>query len=180
MTEIVFREALKSEKEIVQEYIRGNFGISALSVLKQKRIWIKEGIIKEVFLIAEKLHKILESIQVAIYSSGTPIGSLWKNGFQLEIEGSSLLIPYTKKIIKVKTNQFLYGKPIFKENIETIMSNFSKGDILLVLGENGLHFGHGKALIDSKEIKESKPNTMIVKGYKNKPLDRGWYLRKGN
>ncbi len=179
-TDFTFRKASKSENELIKNHVKKEFGSETIHIFSQKKLWIKEGQIKEVFLIHEKLETILAKLSVQIYSAGIPIGSIWKNKFQLEIEGSYLILPYTKNKINVKTNQFLYGKSIFVENIEPIDFDFNRGDFLIVVGKNSLHFGVGKAEIGAKEINNAQPNTIIMKGLRSKPLDRGWYLRKGN
>lgn len=180
MIKFTFRRATNIEESLVKNHIRVEFGNKATQIFFQKKLWIKDGKIIEVFLVHESLNDVMEEINENIYFAGIPIGSLWKNEFQLEIEGSLLILPYTEKIIKVKTNQFLYGKNIFVENIELIKFNFNKGDYLIIIGKNSLHFGIGKAEIGSEEIGNVPSNTILIKGLKNKPLDRGWYLRKGN
>ena len=179
-TEFLFRKASNIERETICEQISKNFGSKSLDMLNQKQLWIKEGKILEVFLVPDSISGYLEKLPAKIYSAGTPIGSLWGETFQIEIEGAYLLKKHTNKVIKIKTNQFLYGKPIFKENIEEILGEFDRDDFLVIMGQNDLHFGVGKAQIQSTIIEETPPNTIIVKGYRNKPFDRGWYLRKGN
>ena len=105
---------------------------------------------------------------------------MWNSEFQLEIEGSYVLASYINKAIHIKTEQFLFGKPIVVENVDKIDGNFQKGNLLLVYGKRNLHYGIGQAEISSEELLSSKPNTIIIKGIKNKPFDRGWYLREGD
>jgi len=178
--DFTFRRASNTENELVKNHIQEKFGSKTLQIFSHKQVWIKEGKIKEVFLVLEKSDNIVEKLSEWIYSAGIPIGSLWEDKFQLEIEGSYLILPFTSNKIKVKTNQFLYGKPIFVENIESVTYDFNKGDYLIIIGNNDIHYGLGKAEIGAKEISDAQPNTILVKGLQNKPLDRGWYLRKGN
>ncbi|MCE7741650.1 MAG: hypothetical protein GOP50_04265 [Candidatus Heimdallarchaeota archaeon] len=180
MNDFTFRRASNSENELVKKHIQEKFGSKTIQIFSHKQIWIKEGRIKEVFLVREKLENILDKLSEWIYSMGIPIGSLCEDMFQLEIEGSYLILPYTSNIIKVKTNQFLYGKPIFVENVDSFTSDFNKGDHLIIIGNNDIHYGVGKAEIGAREANSAQPNTILVKGLQNKPLDRGWYLRKGN
>ena len=178
--EIVFKKASNSEIEMIRNQVSSNFGSETLVIFNQKQLWIKEGRVNEVYLVSDNLSTIVHNMSQKIVSAGIPIGSLLENTFQLEIEGSYLILPFTNKKIKVKTNQFLYGKPIFVENVVSLTDDFKRGEMLIVLGKNDLHYGIGKAEIDSSEIKETQPNTIIVKGLRNKRQDRGWYLRKGN
>ena len=176
----IFRSIKAREKEIILSSLSESFGETVLDILDKYQFWIKEGRIKEVFIVPKKDTHILERILKVVYSAGIPFGSIWDTEFQLEIEGANLLSPIIDKAIQIRTEQFLFGKPIFIENIREINDDFQKGDLLLIYGKNGLHYGIGKALLDSSEISASKPNTIVVKGYKNKPFDRGWYLREGD
>ena len=175
-----FRSIRKKEKNIISSALCENFGESVLDALNKYQFWMKEGKVKEVFVVPQKDTHILERISKKVYSAGIPFGSIWNSEFQLEIEGASLLSPFIDKTIHVKTDQFLFGKSIFIENIREINDVFQKGDLLLIYGKNELHYGIGKATIDSPEISTSKPNTIVIKGYKKKPFDRGWYLREGD
>lgn len=176
---IIFRRVEESELKIIQENILGNFGEKALQEINHQHIWIREGKIKEVFTLHNQANKLAILLEENLYSAGTPIGSIWNEEFQLEIEGAFLISSLTEKKLTVKTDQFLYGKPIFKENIEQLKEPFNANDLVIVLGKNSLHYGIGKTEIDSNKIEDSAPNTIVIKGYPNKPLDRGWYLRKG-
>ena len=181
VTDYSFRKASEKEKTLILNYLIDEFGPKSSEIFVDKCLWIKEGKIKEVFLVSTEQNKILKKLLPRnVYSAGIPIGSISENKFQLEIEGSYLLLHFTSKIIKIKTDQFLYGKPIFVENIESYNSEFNKGDHLIIIGNNSLHYGIGEAEIGSKDITNIKPNTILVRGLANKPLDRGWYLRKGN
>ncbi len=178
--DFVFRKSSAMEETLVLNHLKEMFGSKTIQSLSNGNLWIKEGKIKEVFLIPEEQEKIILKLSGEIYYAGTPIGSIVENEFQLEIEGSSLILPFTNNKIKIKTSQFLYGKHIFVENLESYSYNFDKGDYLIILGKNNLHYGIGKAEIGAKDIDKAKQNTILVKGLKDKPLDRGWYLRRGN
>lgn len=178
--EISFRKAEEPELKVIKNSILKFFGKEATEVIFSKHLWIREGKIREVFALSEDINEAASSLDIKLYSAGTPIGSLWEEGFQLEIEGALMITNLTNKKLIVNTDQFLYGKSIFKENIEECKDSFNSGDLLIIFGKNKLHFGVGKAIIDSNKITESPPNTIVVKGYPNKPFDRGWYLRKGN
>ncbi|MCG3215163.1 MAG: hypothetical protein KAS63_00450 [Candidatus Heimdallarchaeota archaeon] len=175
-----FRKINDEEKEIVSFSIMNSFYDEAFGILRNYAFWIKDGKIREVFVVPITSDKILEKLPKTAYFAGIPFGSLWKSDFQLEIEGSKLLAPFSKKVIHVTTDQFLYGKPIFVENIGEITDEFRKGDTLIVFGRSNLHYGIGQAEIDSTEISAAKSNTVIIKGHKKRPLDRGWYLREGD
>ena len=176
----IIRKATSDEINFIKDYVEEYFGVEAKNYLQRFNFWIKQGKVSEIFALDKNIEKIVEKIPIKIYSAGIPIGSLWGRKFQLEVEGSALLLNSTNKKISVKTDQFLYGKHIFVENIELIESDFSKGDVVLVVGRNSLHYGIGKVEISSEEIKNASTNTILIKGLRNKPLDRGWYLRKGN
>ena len=175
----IFREAKTDEADLVNDFIFNKFGSEELQLFQQFSFWIKEGKVKEVFLLKKNIESIVKKLPTQVYSTGIPIGSIWKNKFQLEIEGSSLLSSITSKKIQVKTDQFLYGKHIFVENIESSASDFDKEDIIIIIGKNALHYGVGKAEIGSNEIHNAPVNTILIKGSPDKPLDRGWYLRRG-
>ena len=179
-SEYIFRKATKIEVKLIKNHITGNFGENTNQIFTHKYLWIKEGKIKEVFLVSSDLNKILEKITEKSYSAGISIGSIWDDEFQLEIEGSFLILPYTDCKIKVKTSQYLYGKSIFVENVESTTVNFNKDDQLIILGANNLHYGIGKAQISKREMINAKANTILIKGFQHKPFDRGWYLRRGN
>ena len=178
--DFIFRKSSAMEEALVLNHLKEMFGSKTIQSLSNGSLWIKEGKVKEVFLIPEEQEKIILKLSVKVYYAGTPIGSIIENEFQLEIEGSSLILPFTNNVIKIKTSQFLYGKPIFVENLESYSYNFEKGDYLVILGKNNLHYGVGKTEIGANEIDKAKPNTILVKGLKDAPLDRGWYLRGGN
>ncbi len=176
----IFRCVSEGEEKIILSSLCESFGESVLDALDKYQFWLKEGKIKEVFAVPQKDTHILERISQNVYSAGIPFGSIWNSEFQLEIEGASLLSSFINNVIHIKTDQFLFGKPIFIENIEKIDADFQKGDLLLIYGKKGLHYGIGKAVLDSVKILTSKSNTVVIRGYKNKPFDRGWYLREGN
>lgn len=175
-----FRKANRKEEELICSFINNQFGFRSLIALEDLNLWIREGKIKEAYAVPKESNQILCKIKKDIYVAGIPLGSFSDVGFQLEIEGAVLIAPLTEKKLCVKTNQFLYGKPIFVSNIKSIKTDFEKGDFLVIIGENNLHYGIGRAKIDSSEIDNVEPNTVLISGYKRKPMDRGWYLRKGN
>ncbi|MHA1303696.1 MAG: PUA domain-containing protein [Candidatus Heimdallarchaeaceae archaeon] len=182
---LFFRKANESETQLIHDFIETQFGLTALKFIKSKDLWIKEGKIKEVFIVNKELNTVLDtlikqSFYDTIYFAGTPIGSLKGDEFQLEMEGGYLLKQYTKKRIKIKTQQFLYGKHIFAANIVSISEPFERGDWVIVQGKNNLHFGVGKALFSSVSISRCDPNCVIIEGHRKRPLDRGWYLRFGH
>ena len=174
------RRAVLEEEELVSNFIKNQFGLLALSALENLQLWIREGKVKEVYAVSLEMSDILGSIELDIYSAGIPLGIFSDSTFHLEIEGAALILPFTKKILYVKTKQFLYGKPIFVANVEKIKSGFKKDDFLIIIGEKNLHYGIGRAKIDSSELELVEPNSVLITGYKRKPMDRGWYLREEN
>ena len=182
----VFRKITKKEKQEILSFLSKNFGDSSLEPFTSLEMWIKEGKIKEVFALNQEVSRLVETLSYPVDFSGTPIGSYENGSFVLEIEGAKLVLPFTDRILKIKTEQFLYGKPIFMSNITSIPEDCEKQDWIIVIGEdslkheNHLHYGIGKTEISYKEyIKEVNRNTIVIRGNKNKPFDRGWYLRKG-
>ena len=176
----IFRNLNSEERKIITSSLCESFSESVLTALEKYHLWMKEGKIKEVFAVPQTHTFMLERISKKVYFAGIPFGSIWDSKFQLEIEGSQLLSSFINKTIHIKTEQFLFGKPIFVENVEKINEDFQKGDLLLIYGKRNLHYGIGRAIISSEELLSSKPNTVIIKGFKNKPFDRGWYLREGD
>ncbi|TFG10751.1 hypothetical protein EU534_00630 [Candidatus Heimdallarchaeota archaeon] len=176
----IIRKATTEEANLIEDYVNKYFGLEAQKYMQQFSFWIKQGNVREVFVLGENVETIVEKISAYVYSVGIPIGSFWGSKFQIEVEGSALLFSRTSKKVTVKTDQFLYGKHVFVENIETISSDFSKGDMVLVVGKNSLHYGVGKVEINSDEIQNAPTNSILIKGSRDKPLDRGWYLRRGN
>ena len=177
--QLSFRKASEIETETIKRHIKSYFGDSALSSLFQKILWVKEGKIREVYIMFSESAKTAEKITVEIYSAGIPIGSFHGDRFELEIEGATLISPYTDKEIQIKTDQFLYGKPIFTENVIKYCE-FKRGDYLIVRGKKNLLYGIGKAKINSNEIPLAQPNTILIKEARKKRKDRGWYLREGD
>ena len=178
--EIAFRKINESEKEIIEKCILKHFGNQSLQAIFCNHLWVKEGRIKEVYVVIDQIDRLATEIVSNLYSLGLPIGSFESEEFQLEIEGALIISPFTDRKLIVKTDQFLYGKPIFVDNIVEYKQPFDIDDLIIIVGKNNLHYGIGRAIINSADIENSEPNTIIVKGYQNKPLDRGWYLRKGN
>ncbi|NPD87938.1 MAG: hypothetical protein HGN29_04400 [Asgard group archaeon] len=178
--QLKFRRASLEEEEQIFRFIKNQFGALSLSALENLILWIREGKVKEVYAVPLEVSEMLRRIEEDIYTAGIPLGSFSDKGFLLEIEGATLVLPLTKKILSVKTRQFLYGKPIFVTNIEKIESDFNKNDYLIVIGENDLHYGIGRAKIDSSELDHVKSSSVIISEYKRKPMDRGWYLREEN
>jgi ribosome biogenesis protein Nip4 len=176
----IFRISSTEEGDIIQSEIEKQFGSSSLEALENYQLWVKDGKIREVYAVPISISRILADLEIGVYCAGLPLGSIFENQFQLEIEGAYLLLPFTNKILYIKTEQFLYGKPIFVENIKSIKNEFRENDWLIVIGENNIHYGIGRARLDSTKLKEVKSNTIIISEYKQKPMDRGWYLRKGN
>ncbi|MHA2357506.1 MAG: NIP7 pre-PUA domain-containing protein [Candidatus Heimdallarchaeaceae archaeon] len=177
---LMFRISTTEEREIIQSDIEKQFGSSSLEALEDYQLWIKDGKIMEVYAVPFEINNILTNLKANVYCAGLPLGTISENLFQLEIEGAYLLLPFTDKILNIKTEQFLYGKPIFIENIRSFKNKFRKNDWLIIIGQNNIHYGIGKARLDSTKLKDAKPNTIIISEYKQKPMDRGWYLRRGN
>ena len=175
-----FRKATKTEDKIVRKEIKKYFGQEGLDSLQNRFLWIKDGKIKEVCALRPNIEKIAINISHNLYFAGIPIGSIKNNKFYLEIEGSALIRLTSKKVLHVKTDQFLYGKSIFIANILRFDEVFQKGDLIIIEGRNNIHYGVGETSISSEELHNARSNTVIIKGSKNTPRDRGWYLRKGN
>ena len=158
-----------------------SFGKNSLLTFKGYDFWIKEGKVKEVFAVPKSSSDLIsKTFGLEVYFAGRPIGSIWSNIFQLEIEGAKMIFNDVSKKITVKTNQFLYGKSIFKEHITSLEDSFERGDLVIVIGKDNVFFGIGKAEVSSAEFDSLKKNTVVIKGSKRKPLDVGWYLRGGN
>jgi len=174
-----FRPSNEDEIKVIKNFLKKNFGFSIKKLMENSSFYTKAGKVKEIYLVPKNVSKYIEKISTTAYCAGIPFGSIWGRNFQLEIEGSRLLLPYINKIIKVKTDQFLYGKSIFVENIVQTFGEFNKGDYVIIVGKNNLHYGIGKILYSSKELMKLKHNTVVIRGYKDKPFDRGWYLRRG-
>ncbi len=176
--EVIFQQSDEKEKEIIYSFFEKYFGKASLKELEKWFLWIKKGKTKEVFVVDKKVNQILSVLSLKVFSAGIPLGSIWDNKFQLEVEGSSLMKDFTSKIVQIKTDQFLYGKPIFTSNVKKTFGEFKKNDIVIVIGKDGLHYGVGKAQISSRNLIEVESNTVFIKGYEQKPFDRGYYLRK--
>ncbi|MBY8999981.1 MAG: hypothetical protein KGD64_03620 [Candidatus Heimdallarchaeota archaeon] len=177
---IAFRKASEDEVNIIVKHIEKYFGEKAVGSLQNRCLWIKDGNIREVYALHTSIERVVESIPHGAYSAGILVGSLIKDNFQLEIEGSLLIRSVTKKVLHIKTDQFLYGKSIFAENIVDFDSAFQKGDLLIIAGRNNIHYGIGEVNLSSDELSKAPSNTVAISGNKNIPRDRGWYLRKGN
>jgi len=176
----IFRKATNKEERLVKEIFDYFLKESSSNPLNDYYLWSKEGKIIEVYAVPKETNRLLQKINRTIYFSGIPLGSISQNKFHLEIEGANIVLPFTDKIIEIKTEQFLYGKPIFVENIKRYESSFEKGDLLIIVGRNKLHYGIGISKISSKSIQDAKPNSIIIRESELKPRDRGWYLRHGN
>ncbi|MFW9851357.1 MAG: hypothetical protein ACFFDS_00260 [Candidatus Thorarchaeota archaeon] len=176
----VFRKATNEEQILVKETFDYFLDKKSTNPLDNYHLWTKEGKIIEIYAVPEETSKLLQNVDKPIYSSGIPLGSIFQNKFQLEIEGAHLIMPFTDKIIEIKTEQFLYGKPIFVENIKSFETTFEEGDLLIVVGKSKLHYGVGVSRINSKNIQDVKKDTILIKELKHKPRDRGWYLRYGD
>lgn len=177
---ISFRKATKTEEEIVLREIEKHFGQEGLDSLQNRFLWIKDGKIKEVCALRQNIDEVARTISHTLYFAGIPIGSIKNNKFHLEIEGSAVIRLVSKKVIHVKTDQFLYGKSIFTDNVLRFEEPFQKGDLVIIEGKNDVHYGVGETIISSRELQNAPSNTVMIKGSKDTPRDRGWYLRKGN
>ena len=175
-----FRKSTIEEEILVKKTFNYFLDKKSISPLDIYHLWTKEVKIKEIYAVPEETNKLLQKMDKPIYSSGIPLGSISQNKFQLEIEGAHLIMPFTNKIIEIKTEQFLYGKPIFVENIVNFETSFKEGDLLIIVGRNKLHYGIGVSRISSKNIQSTKRNAILIKEFEKKPRDRGWYLRYGN
>ena len=102
-----FRKATRTEEEIVRREIEKHFGKEGMDSLQNRFLWIKDGKIKEVCALRPNIEKIAKAISHNLYFAGIPIGSIKNDKFQLEIEGSALIRLTSKKVIHVKTDQFL-------------------------------------------------------------------------
>ena len=181
MNKPIFRIRTKDEDYLIRETIESHFGTESLDAFKGYNFWIKEGKIEEAFAVPhESSDLISKTTGLEVYFAGIPIGSIWSNTFLLEIEGAKMVSYYASKKIIVKTDQFLYGKPIFKENISKFEESFEKNDLLIVMSKSNIFYGIGKAEVGSNELHTVKQNTVVLKGSKRKPLDVGWYLREGS
>lgn len=175
-----FRKTTKAEEEIVRREIEEQFGKEGLDSLQNRLLWIRDGKIKEVCALRPNIERIAETISHNLYFAGISIGSIKNDKFHLEIEGSALISLKSKKVIHIRTDQFLYGKSIFTDNVLRFDEAFKKEDLIIIKGRNNIHYGVGKTRISSEELENAPPNTVIIEGSKNTPKDRGWYLRRGN
>ncbi len=179
-----FREILEKEEKIVYMLVEAQFGINALAFLKNFNLWVKEeGRLLHIFALNNGIAHLLLSIEEScafnnLCFSGIPIGTINNEKFEIEVEGALLLQEYIPKRIIVKTQQFLYGKPIYAANIVSFSKPFEIGDYVNIYGHNSLHYGVGKALISSATL-DKDPNRIVIRGFLKKPLDRGYYLRYG-
>lgn len=181
MSKVVFRKITEEEEALVTTTILSSFGERSLYAFEDSDFWIKEGKVKEVFAVPQSSSNLIsETFGSEVYSAGIAVGSIWTNSFQIEIEGAKMISKYTSKKIIVKTDQFLYGKPIFKENILKYNDPFDKNDSIIIFGKNNLFYGIGEAQVSSDELKSLNQNTVVIKGSRTKPFDVGWYLRGGN
>lgn len=176
----VFREATYEERLLVKKTFDYFCNEHLLKPLEGYQLWVRDGKIVEIYGVPNHTNDLLKNITTPIYSSGIPLGIISQEKFHLEIEGALLILPSTDKVVEIKTDQFLYGKPIYAENIVETSYIFEKEELVIIIGRNGLHYGLGRTLISFNELNKSEPNTIVIKGYKNLPRDRGWYLRKGN
>ncbi len=174
----IFRQISKTEAAILSDFFITRLK-SSLGSIVHMDLWIKEGKVKEVFLVPSDLSELISSYSLIVYSAGISIGIIKDDIFHLEIEGAKYFDYLLTKKIHVKTQQFLYGRSIFVANVFDFTSPFKKGDIVSVYGNDGLHYGVGETLLSSNELNHAKPNDILIKGKKNTPFDRGWYLRKG-
>ncbi len=181
MSKPVFRIRTKEEDNLIRRTVEIYFGTRSLSAFERHIFWIKEGKIKEVFAVPQKSSDLIsKTTNIEVYSAGIPIGSIWSDTFQLEIEGAKMVSDFTSKKVIVKTDQFLYGKPIFKENLIHFEESFDKNNLIIIMSKTNIFYGIGKAKVNSADINSLNQNAVIIEGSKTKPFDVGWYLRGGN
>jgi len=146
--EIIFRPANENEVYLIHSFLQENFDARPIEKIKNFDLWIKEGKVKDVFVVNKQLSHILHNLPISANFAGTALGVIQKGVFILEIEGSFFLRSSITKCIHVKTDQFLYGKPIFASNIST-MTSFEKGDWVIIMGANNLHYGIGDVFYEA-------------------------------
>jgi len=187
-TETLFIKASREEEQIVVSFLLKEFGSKVMEIMNDKSIFIKQRGVREVYIVNEELKDTIEFIRNSsldltknIFLAGYPIGTIHEKQFQLEVTGGFYFKKYMEKRIIVKTQQFLYGKDIVVANVKEYTLPFKKGNWVAVYGrgkkDSELFYGVGKALVGSNELSSAPPNTVIIKGYKNRPFDLGWYLR---
>ena len=187
-TETLFIKASREEEEIVISFLLKEFGTKVMEIMNDKSIFIKQRGVREVYIVNKELKDTIEFIRNSssnlarnIFLAGYPIGTIQENQFLLEVTGGFYFNKHMKKRLIVKTQQFLYGKDIVVANVKEYTLPFKKGEWLAIYGggkkDSGLFYGIGKALLDSNELSSASSNTVIIRGYKHRPFDLGWYLR---
>ena len=178
---IKFRYSTQEEHKLIQNAIDRLFGEKiADKLIQNKHLIIGEGKWKEIFLISDKMIKILEAIaeKKQPYSLGMQIGELDKNKkFKLSLETVFEIGKFTSKRIQLTTKgaqTILYGRNISFSAIDKILYEAKKGDYAILLDENGFPIGLGKILRDLSKMQQNQFKICI----KN-IMDLGWYLRKG-
>ena len=178
---IKFRYSTQEEHKLIQNAIDRLFGEKiADKLIQNKHLIIGEGKWKEIFLISDKMIKILEAIadKKQPYSLGMQIGELDKNKkFKLSLEAVFEIVKFTSHKIQLTAKgaqTILYGRNISFSQVDKICYNARKGDYVILLDENGFPIGLGKILHDLTKMQQDKFKICI----KN-IMDLGWYLRKG-
>ena len=176
----MFRRSTHEELKFIQIAIANLFGEKiAEKVIQNKHLIIGEGKWKEIFLISDKMIKILEAIadKKQPYSLGMQIGELDKNKkFKLSLEAVFEIGKFTSKRIQLTAKgaqTILYGRNISFSAVDKIYKA-KKGDYAILLDENGFPIGLGKILHDFAKMQLNRFKICI----KN-IIDLGWYLRKG-
>lgn len=178
---IRFRLSTHEELKFIQNAIDNLFGEKiADKFIQNKHLIIGEGKWKEIFLVSDKMIKILEAIadKKQPYSLGMQIGELDKNKkFKLSLEAVFEIVKYTTHLIKLTAKgaqTILYGRNISFSQVDKICYNAKEGDYTILLDENGFPIGLGKILHDLAKMQLNRFKICI----KN-IIDLGWYLRKG-
>ncbi len=178
---IKFRLSTHEELKFIQNAIDNLFGEKiADKFIQNKHLIIGEGKWKEIFLVSDKMIKILEAIanKKQPYSLGMQIGELDKNKkFKLSLEAVFEIVKYTTHLIKLTAKgaqTILYGRNISFSQVDKICYDAKEGDYTILLDENGFPIGLGKILHDLAKMQLNRFKICI----KN-IIDLGWYLRKG-
>jgi ribosome biogenesis protein Nip4 len=178
---ITFRLSTQEELKFIQNAIDKLFCEKiAEKFIHNKHLIIGEGRWKEIFLVSDKMIKILESIadKKQPYSLGMQIGELDKNKkFKLSLEAVFEIVNFTSHKIQLTAKgaqTILYGRNISFSAVDKICYKARKGDYAILLDENGFPIGLGKILHDFAKMQQNRFKICI----KN-IIDLGWYLRKG-
>ena len=178
---IMFRLSTHEELKFIQNAIDKLFGEKiAEKFIQNKHLIIGEGKWKEIFLVSDKMIKIVEAIadKKQPYSLGMQIGELDKNKkFKLSLEAVFEIVKFTSHKIQLTAKgaqTILYGRNISFSAVDKICYEARKGDYAILLDENGFPIGLGKILHDFAKMQLNRFKICI----KN-IIDLGWYLRKG-